>query len=147
MTTTTTRVPAAVQWARGLLALVALSHLVVPIVMFAREGTLRDEIAAQHPDFGAGEVARSAGIAVTSGAVFPGVLLVVCLLLAWKLGGGRPWTRRLTTVSQLLSVVFSVFSWSSSAMFHAVIPVVGVLQVAAVALLWANPAARRFFTE
>ncbi|MFJ1759480.1 hypothetical protein ACIOD2_04125 [Amycolatopsis sp. NPDC088138] len=147
MTMTTTRVPAAVQWARGLLALVASSHLVVPIVMFAREGTLRDEIAAQHPDFGADEVARSAAIAVTSGAVFHGVLLVVCLLLTWKLAGGRPWTRRLTTVSQLLSVVFSVFSWSSSAMFHVVIPLVGAVQIAVVVLLWAPPATRRFFTE
>ncbi|UOZ03349.1 hypothetical protein [Amycolatopsis sp. WQ 127309] len=147
MTTTTTRVSAPVQWARALLALVALSHLVVPIVMFAAQSTLRDEIAAQHPDFGPAEVTKSADIAVTSGAVFHGVLLVLCLLLAVKLAGGRPWTRRLTTVSQLLSAVFSVVSWSSSTMFHAVIPVVGALQIAAVVLLWAPPAARRFFTR
>ncbi|MEA5365200.1 hypothetical protein VA596_37110 [Amycolatopsis sp., V23-08] len=146
-TTTTNRVPAPVQWARGLLALVALSHLVVPIVMFAAQSTLRDEIAAQHPDFGPGEVTKSADVAVTSGAAFHGLLLVLCLLLAVKLAGGRPWTRRLTTVSQLLSVVFSVVSWSSSTMFHAVIPVVGALQIAAVVLLWAPPAARRYFTR
>jgi hypothetical protein len=139
--------PAPVRWARGLLVLVALSHVVVAVVLWARQDALRDEIAAQHPDFGADEVARSAGIAVTSGAVFHGVLLVVCLLLAWKLASGRPWTRRLTTVSQLLSVVFSVFSWSSSPMFHLVIPLVGAVQVAVVVLLWAPPAARRFFTD
>jgi len=143
----TAGVPAPVRWARGLLVLVALSHVVVPVVLWARQDVLRDEIAAQHPDFGADEVARSAGIAVTSGAVFHGVLLVVCLLLAWKLVHGRPWTRRLTTVSQLLSVVFSVFSWSSSPMFHLVIPLVGAVQVAVVVLLWAPPAARRFFTD
>ncbi|MEA5361171.1 hypothetical protein VA596_16620 [Amycolatopsis sp., V23-08] len=138
---------APVRWARWLLVLVALSHVVVAVVLWTRQDVLRNEIAAQHPDFGADEVARSAAIAVTSGAVFHGVLLVVCLLLAWKLATGRPWTRRLTTVSQLLSVVFSVFSWSSSPMFHVVIPLVGAVQVAVVVLLWAPPASRRFFTE
>lgn len=147
MTTITTRVPAPVRWVRGLLALVALSHLVVPLVLWAGENTLREQIAAQHPEFGAAEVARSAEIAVASGAVFHGVLLVLCLLLVAKLAGGRPWTRRLTTVSQLLSVVFSVFSWSSSPMFHVVIPVAGAAQLATVALLWFHPAARRFFTS
>jgi hypothetical protein len=149
MTTISTdrRVPVVVQVARLLLVLVALSHLVVPIVMAAGEGALRDLIATQHPAFGSAELARSADIAVVSGAVFHGVLLLVCLLPAAKLAGARPWTRRLTTVSQLLSVVFSVFSWSSSPMFHAVIPVVGVLQVAVVALLWVPGPARRFFTR
>ncbi|MEV6907429.1 hypothetical protein [Amycolatopsis sp. NPDC051071] len=64
---------------------------------------------------------------------------------AWKLGTGRPWTRRLTTVTQLLSVVFGVFSWTSSPMFHAVIPVVAVVQIVLVALLWVPRPAREFF--
>jgi len=128
--------PKPVQAARVLLALVGLSHLLVPVVMAVREDALRDQIAAQHPDFGTAAVARSADVAVLSGAVFHGVLFVLCVLLAVKLATDRPWTRRLTTVSQLLSVVFGFVSWSSSPMFHAVIPVAAALQVAVVVLLW-----------
>lgn len=138
------RVPTVVQVSRVLLVIVAVGHVVVPLVMWAREAVLRNEIVAAHPEFGAAEVARSADIAVGSAVVFHAVLLVLCLVPAWKLGGGRPWVRRLVTVSQPLGLVFSVFSWSSSEMFHAVIPVVGVLQIASVVLLWV-PAGREFF--
>jgi hypothetical protein len=110
--------------------------------MVAAAGTLRAEIAAQHPGFGPGEVAKSAQIAVTSGAVFHGVLLVLCALLVWQLGSGRRWVLRLTVVSQLLSVLFSALSWSSTPMFHPVIPVIGACQVAVVVLLCA---ARDFY--
>ncbi|WP_326565447.1 hypothetical protein VSH64_26735 [Amycolatopsis rhabdoformis] len=140
------RVPAVVQAVRLLLCVVALSHVVVALVMWAREAALRNEIAAAHPDFGAAEVARSAEIAVASAAVFHAVLVVLCLLPAWRLGAGRSWARRLVTISQPLGLLFSVVSWSSSAMFHAVIPVVGALQIAAVVLLWV-PAAREFFAR
>lgn len=141
-----TGTPAPVQLARALLAAVALSHLIVPFVMWAEEATLRDQIASQRPEFGAAEIAQSADIAVLSGAVFHGILLIVCGILAWKLATARRWTRRLATVSQLLSVVFSVFSWSSSPMFHAVIPIVGAVQILVVVLLWAPRPARVFFS-
>ncbi len=137
--------PAPVQAARALLALVGLGHLVIPVVMGAREDTLRDRIAAQQPDFGTAEVARSADIAVLSGAVFHGILFVLCVLLIVKLAAGRPWTRRLATVSQLLSVVFGFFSWSSSPMFHAVIPVAAAAQLAVVGLVWLPQPSREFF--
>lgn len=139
------RVPASVQTARVLLALVGLSHLVVPVVMWAARDTLRAQIAVEHPDFDPTQLTRSADVAVASGAAFHGVLLILCALLVWKLPTGRPWTRRLTTVSQLLSVAFSVVSWSSSPMFHAVVPVVGAVQVLVVVLLWAPQRAREFF--
>ncbi|MGI5232825.1 hypothetical protein [Actinoallomurus sp. CA-142502] len=141
------RAPAPVQLARALLVLVAVSHLVTPMVMRAGQSALRDQIASQHPDFGAAEVRRSADIAVTSGAAFHGLLLVLCVVLAWKLATARPWTRRLATASQLLSVVFSVVSWSSSPMFHAVIPIIGAAQILIVALLWAPRPAREFFAK
>jgi hypothetical protein len=144
---TASRTPMPVQSARVLLAAVAISHLVVAVVMSINQSTLRDQIATQHPDFDAAEVARSTDIAVTSGAVFHGILLVLCALLVWKLATARPWTRRLTTVSQLLSVVFSVVSWSSSPMFHAVIPVIGAAQVVIVVLLWIPRTAREFFAK
>jgi len=140
-------VPTPVQSARVLLTAVAISHLVVPVVMGVNQTTMRDQIATQHPDFGAAEVARSADIAVTSGAVFHGILLGLCALLMWKLATARPWTRRLVTVSQLLSVVFSVVSWSSSPMFHTVIPIVGAAQILIVALLWVPRTAREFFAK
>ncbi len=138
-------VPTPVQWARALLAVVAITHLVVPVVMWSSRDTLRVQIASQHPEFAAAEIDRSVDVAVVSGAVFHGVLLMLCALLVWKLATARRWTRRLTTVSQLLSVVFSAVSWSSSPMFHAVVPVVGAVQLVIVALLWAPLSAREFF--
>ncbi|MEV6642273.1 hypothetical protein [Amycolatopsis sp. NPDC051371] len=147
---TTTRpksAPKTVQAARALLVLVGLGHLVIPAVMGAREDALRDQIAAQHPDFGAAEIARSADAAVLSGAVFHGLLLLLCVLLVVRLATGRPWTRRLTTVSQLLSVVFGFFSWSSSPMFHAVIPVAAVAQLAVVVLVWTPRPSKDFFAK
>ncbi|SFW87043.1 hypothetical protein [Amycolatopsis australiensis] len=144
---TASRTPTPVQAAQALLTAIAISHLVVPLVMGLNQNTLRAQIATQHPDFDAAEVARSATIAVTSGATFHGILLALCALLAWKLATARPWTRRLATASQLLSVVFSVVSWSSSPMFHAVIPTISAAQILIVALLWFPPTAREFFTK
>ncbi|AUI59100.1 hypothetical protein [Amycolatopsis sp. BJA-103] len=138
-------VPGAVRSSRALLFAVAVSHLVIPLVMWANEAALRAEIAARYPGFGQAEVDRSAAVAIESGAVFHGILLVLCVVPAWKLATGRRWTRRLTTATQLLSVVFSVFSWTSSSMFHAVIPVVVLAQVVLVALLWVPRPARDFF--
>jgi len=132
---TTRAQPKPVQAARVLLAVIGVGHLVIPAVMAAQEGALREGIAAQHPGFDAAEAARSADIAVLSGAVFHGLLFVLCLLLAAKLDIDRPWTRRLATVSQLLSVAFGFFSWSSSPMFHAVIPVAAAMQLAVVVLI------------
>lgn len=146
-TSRTQSVPKPVQAARALLAVVGLGHLVIAIVMAAREDALRDGITAQHPDFSAAEVARSADIAVVSGAVFHGLLLLLCALLVVKLDSGRLWPHRLAIVSQLLSVVFGFVSWSSSPMFHAVIPVVAAAQLAVVVLVWAPRPARDFFAK
>jgi hypothetical protein len=145
--TRASRVPTPVQSSRVLLIAVAISHLVVPVVMGANQSALRDRIATQHPDFGVAEVARSAAIALTSAAVFHGILLVLCVLLLWKLATARPWTRRLATVSQLLSVAFSVVSWSSSPMFHAIIPIIGAAQILLVVLLWVPRTAQEFFAK
>lgn len=137
--------PAPVRLARILLALIAISHLVVPVVMWAGQSSLRDQIASQHREFSAAEVIRSADVALAAAAGFHAVLMVLCAVLAWQLGTARPWTRRLTTVSQLLAIVFSVFSWSSAPMFHPVIPVIGAAQLLTVALLWLPTRAKTFF--
>ena len=79
--------PAPVQSARALLAVVAVSHLVVPVVLAANASALRDQIASRHPDFAAAEVAQSAAIAVVSGAVFHGVLLLLCALFLFLCPG------------------------------------------------------------
>ncbi|WP_037311953.1 hypothetical protein [Amycolatopsis orientalis] len=144
-TITGTPVPGAIRLSRALLIAVAVSHLVVPLVLWANENALRAQIAARYPGFGQAEVERSAAVAIESGAVFHGILLVLCVVPAWKLATGRRWTRRLTTATQLLSLVFSVFSWTSSPMFHAVILVVGLAQVVLVPLLWVPRPARDFF--
>ncbi|WP_409492056.1 hypothetical protein [Amycolatopsis sp. cmx-11-12] len=137
--------PGAVRLSRALLIAVAVSHLVIPLVMWANEDALRAQVATTYPGFGQAEIVRSAEVAVESGSVFHGILLVLCVVPAWKLASGWSWTRRLITATQVLSLVFSVFSWTSSPMFHAVIPVVALTQVVLVALLWAPRPARDFF--
>ncbi|ANN17867.1 hypothetical protein SD37_20940 [Amycolatopsis orientalis] len=144
-TITGTPVPGAIRVSRALLIAVAVSHLVVPLVLWANENALRTQIATRYPGFGQAEVERSAAVAIESGAVFHGILLVLCVVPAWKLATGQRWTRRLTTATQLLSLVLSVFSWTSSPMFHAVIPVVGLAQVVLVVLLWVPRPSREFF--
>jgi hypothetical protein len=145
--TSTRTTPTPVRYALALVAVVAASHLVVPVVMLADQSDLRAQIAAQHPEFGAAAVARSVDVAVIAGVVFHVLLLAICALLLWKLPAGRPWTRRLATISQLLSVLFSAVSWSSSPMFHAVIPVIGLAQILLVVLLWGPRSAREFFVK
>ncbi|MFI5729913.1 hypothetical protein ACIA49_07285 [Kribbella sp. NPDC051587] len=137
--------PRAVQAARGLLGLVALSHLIVPIVMWANRDELRTTIADRSPEFGAAELDKAVAAAVGAAFVFHVLLLVLSLWLIVKLPTGRPWVRRLTTVSQLLSVVFSFVSWSSSPMFHVVIPIVGLAELVLVVLLWVPSESRTFF--
>ncbi|MFF4188872.1 hypothetical protein ACFYZ9_37325 [Streptomyces sp. NPDC001691] len=78
----TSQIPASVQTARVLLAVIAISHGVVPLFMIFDQGDLRLQIATRHPDFGAAEVGRSATIAVTSGGIFHGILLLLCTLPA-----------------------------------------------------------------
>ena len=138
---------ASIRMARHLLAAIALTHLVVPIGIAVTEDRLRDQIAREHLELTQRAVAASADVAVLAAAVFHGILLVLCVLPLWKLGTGRPWTRTLTTVVQPLSVVFGVVSWTSSPMFHAVIPIVSAAQLATVALLWLPGSARAFFNE
>jgi hypothetical protein len=137
--------PRAVQAARGLLGLVALSHLIVPIVMWANRDDLRTTIADRSPEFGAAELDKAVAAAVGAAVVFHVLLLVLSLWLIVKLPAGRSWVRRLTTVSQLLSVVFSLVSWSSSSMFHVVIPIVGLAELVLVVLLWVPSESKAFF--
>jgi len=134
-----------VQCARGLLGVVALSHLVVPIVMWVNRDDLRMTIAGRSPEFGAAELDKAVAVALWSATGFHALLLALAVWLIVKLATGRPWVRRVTTVSQLLSVLFSLVSWSSSPMFHVVIPIVGLAEVVLVALLWVPRESRAFF--
>jgi hypothetical protein len=138
-------VPAAVQLARSVLALVAISHVTIPIVMWLRRDDLAAEISSANPGFGPAELDTAVNIALRSAALFHAVLLVFTVLLVVKLVTGRPWVRRLTTISQALAVLFSAVSWSSSTMFHAVIPPLDILQLLAIGLLWVPQRSRAFF--
>lgn len=140
------RIPAPVRLARGLLVLVAVSHLAVPVVMWTDQGALSSKVAGAHPGFSAAEVATTVHSTLIVASAFHGIFLLLCLLLAWKLPTARPWTRRLTTITQLLSVLFSAVSWSSSPMFHPVIPFIDAAEVVIVALLWGPRPARAFFS-
>ncbi|WP_152362933.1 hypothetical protein [Microlunatus speluncae] len=106
---------------------------------------LEAQIVAQHPGFGPAEIARSAEFAVSSAAAFHGLLLALCALLVAKLATSRARVRQLTSVSQLLSAVFSLVSWFTAPMFHLVIPI-GLAQVIVLGLLRIPRTSRRFFT-
>ncbi|PPK65296.1 hypothetical protein V5P93_003734 [Actinokineospora auranticolor] len=121
------RVPAAVRVARVLLAVVAASHLGMVSVLWANRGSV-------------------AGSEVVSGSVFHGFLVLLCAVLVWRLASGRAWTRRMTSMSQVVSAVAMVVTWSSSGMFHGVIPALDVVQLVVVALLWVPRSARAFFS-
>jgi hypothetical protein len=138
-------VPTPVRVSRLLLALVGLSHLVVPLVMVARKATLHADIAAQHPGFRAAELDRAVTTALASAAAFHAILLLLCGYLVVALPTGRPRAWRLALISQGLGIVFSIVSWTSNEMFHAVIPVLDAVQVVIVVLLL-TPAARAFFS-
>lgn len=142
----TCRVPRSVQLARALLVVVAISHLVIPVVMIVDRSALGDQITRQHPEFSAGIVTKAVDIALTSAVVFHGLVLILCIFLIWKLTSARSWIRRLTTLSQLLAVVFSVVSWSSSTMFHPVVLVLDAIQLVVVILLWTRPS-QAFFAK
>lgn len=57
---------------------------------------------------------------------------------------GKPRVWRLALISQGLGIIFSIVSWTSNEMFHAVIPVVDVTQLVTIALLL-TPTAKSFF--
>jgi hypothetical protein len=137
-------IPRSVQTARVLLAVTAAAHLVIPVVMWARQDSLRAEIARQHADFSTTTLDNSVHAALLAATIFHGLLVLLNAFLIWKLATGKPWTRRLTTISQALSVIFSVVSWSTSTMFHAVIPVIDILQLITIVLLWTT-SSRAFF--
>jgi hypothetical protein len=84
-------------------------------------------------------------IALRSAALFHAVLLLLTVFLVVKLATGRRWVRRLTTISLALAVLFSAVSWSSSTMFHAVIPPLDILQILVIGLLWLPQRSRAFF--
>jgi hypothetical protein len=122
----------------ALLAIVAVSHLIVP----GQPG----RPAPPAPRFDAAEIARSADVAVISGVVSHAFLLALCACCCGSSPPPRPWTRRLATVYQLLSVLFSAVSWSPP-MFHAAIPVIGLAQILHIILLGSPRSAREFFVK
>ena len=138
--------PKTVRSVQVLLALIALTHCAIPFVMSARRAELSAEIATANPSFDIDTVNESVAIAVRSASVFHAVTFIVCVVGMWSLASRRCWAGRFLLVSQAMSIVFSVFSWSSSSMFHAVIPVLDLLALAVVVLVW-SPAARTFYRE
>lgn len=125
--------------ARALLVLVALSHLIVPIVMATRRSELQAEIQRRQPDLDSASVRAAATTAVNAATVFHALLLILTIVLIMKLPTGRHWVLRLTIISQLASVGFSAVSWTQSSMFHPVLPIIDAVQIMIVVctiLIW-----------
>ncbi|KJK34303.1 hypothetical protein UK23_43765 [Lentzea aerocolonigenes] len=120
--------------ARFLLIAVALVHVVIPAIMWWQRGQLHDQIARSNPDLPPAGVDGAVQIALIAAAVFHAVFAILNVWLTRRLGAGRG--RIATTVVQLLAAVFSIVSWRSSPMFHAVIPVVTALELLTVVLVW-----------
>ncbi|MCZ4517179.1 hypothetical protein O4220_01530 [Rhodococcus ruber] len=136
--------PTSVRTIHTLLILIALAHSAIPFVMNARRAELSAEIATKNPTFDINTVNESVAIAVRSASVFHTVAVVVCLVGMWSLRSRRRWAGRFLLVSQAMSIAFSVISWSSSAMFHALIPVLDLAALAVVVLAWST-SARHFY--
>lgn len=128
-------VPVPVNSARVLLAVVAAAHAVIPVVMWLKQDSLRDQITHTHPELGVEQVDRSVTTTLASGIGFHSFLVLLCGYLAYALASGKPRTHRIAIISQALGIIFSVVSWSSSPMFHAVIPLLDAVQAAVIVLL------------
>lgn len=137
-------VPTSVGCIQALLAVIALIHCAIPLVMNVRRAELSAEIAYRNPWFDIDTVNESAAIAVRSASIFHALAVVVCLVGVWSLRSRRRWAGRFLLVSQAMSIAFSVVSWSSSAMFHALIPVLDLAALAVVVLAWST-SARHFY--
>lgn len=120
--------------ARFLLIAVALVHVVIPAVMWWQRGQLHDQIARENPGLPPAGVNGAVEVALIAAAVFHAVFAILNLWLARRLATGRG--QIATTIVQLLAAAFSIVSWRSSPMFHAVIPVVTAAELLTVVLVW-----------
>lgn len=84
---------------------------------------------------------------VADGTAIHAPLAVLSAFLAYELGTGRPWARRMTTLSQILSLTFGIVLWSSQGTHHAFVVLAGVAQALIVGMLWLPSASRGFFTR
>ena len=116
-------VPAFVQLARLLLAAVAGGHLVALAILQT----------------------RSAGGASAGAWVLHLLLALLMVVFIWKLPTGHRWFRRPATMSQVLSIGFSLLLWSSPINYRPLIPVLDVAGLVAVVLLWLPNESRLFF--
>lgn len=131
--------------ARGLLALVAANHVVVPAIALTHLPALRAAVATAHPTYDDPAVDRAVDTVLTTTLAVHVPLLLLTAVLVWKLPTGHPWVLRPATVSQALGIAFSGLSSAPLPALHALTPIVDTVQLAVITLLWAVASSRAFF--
>jgi hypothetical protein len=137
--------PASVTTARTLLAVVAGYHLVVATVACAHRAGLRAAILADHPSDGRSALDGALHRVLITAVAVNVPLVVLLAALVVLLRTARPWTRRMTSVSQLFGVAFSSLSATPLPALHHLVPLACSTQLAVILFLWAPRPSRHFF--
>lgn len=138
--------PLAIQAARWLLLLIALSHAAVPVLMAIDRARIRADIADAQPKLDLAQIDAAVSTAFWAALVFHALLFaLICMLWVRLPSRSRPFSW-LTSVAMLATIGLGMVSWRSSTMFHWLIPWVDLAALAVIALLWAPRPSRAFFT-
>lgn len=136
--------PRAVKIVLLLMAVLAVTHVLVPVYMATHSGALALQISHDHPELSASQIANSVGLALRSAIIFHAVLMIALIALAFAFSRRRRWSRKVITTLSVISLISSLVSWRSSPMFHGAIVATNVLLVVLVAILWMHPDVDRF---
>jgi hypothetical protein len=131
--------------ARTLLAVVAGYHLVVATVACTHRAGLRAAILADHPSDGRSALDGALHRVLITAVAVNVPLVVLLAALVVLLRTARPWTRRMTSVSQLFGVAFSSLSATPLPALHHLVPLACSTQLAVILFLWAPRPSRHFF--
>jgi hypothetical protein len=129
------------------LGALVLLHVAVPIVMLANKVSLRADTLAANPTFTPAELDAAVVVALAAAVVFHLLFCVAYIWFGWKLARRRRWARVALTVTLVLATLFSVVSWTSSAMFHTEIIAGDAVQIALLGLLWIPPSVRDYLAR
>lgn len=128
-----TILPAGIRWARILLAVVSVGHLIAIVVVLALKNTVREEIASADPQYTPSELTQTVVLELVRTCSFHALLVFVCAFYALRLPVGKPRVVRIIVLSQVLSLVFGAFTVATAP--NVLVPVLPPFMLAAAAIL------------
>lgn len=126
-------VPVGIRWARILLTVVSVGHLVAIVVVLALKSTVREEIASENPQYTPSELTQTVVLELVRTCSFHALLVFVCAFYALRLPLGKPRVVRIIVLSQVLSLIFGAFTVATAP--AALIPVLPPFMLAAAGIL------------